>query len=77
MKMLTILFKHVQIKANHLYDGDLAEFEPEISNFRKKNHEDHMHDGLQNIISHSYLVLKRTTSYTKREVMHISPPSHN
>ena len=37
MKILTILFKHVQIKANHLYDGDLAEFEPEFSNFEKNS----------------------------------------
>ena len=57
MKMLTIFFSST-CKANHLPDGDLAEFEPEISNFRKKNHEDHMHDGLQNIVSYSYLVLK-------------------
>jgi len=57
MKMLTIFFSST-CKANHLPDGDLAEFEPEISNFRKKNHEDHMHDGLQNIISYNYLVLK-------------------
>ena len=67
----------MQIKANHLHDGDLAEFEPKISNFEFFFHEDHMHDGLQNIMSYSYHVIKWTTLSTKSEMMHVSSPSHN